>query len=186
MISEQTNKSNAIEVDGVQFQTEMQSIIPVPLWPGANHPVKLGIRVANNTPSHLYFQRLGSLDLLPTLIDSSGNQMEIDVDMWRAGVKGKPYYSVASGANEFFEFESFLSRGFFRPPVAWSIFKLQLKIYSEAGGYFYFRNLKKGKYQLQLTYKGSGNLPELLPEEKALGSVWSGMVTLPFVEFRLG
>lgn len=186
MISGKLSNSNAVEVDGVRFQTEIQSVIPIPVWPGTKYPVKLGIRVTNNTSSHLYFSRLGSLNLLPTLIDSSGNQIDIDVDMWRARVNGKPYYSVAPGANEFFDFESSLSRGFFRPPVAWSIFELQLKFYNEAGGYYYFRALKAGNYQLQILYRGSEQLPELLPEEKATGRVWAGMITIPFVEFQLG
>lgn len=97
--------------------------------------------------------------------------------MLRLRVKGKPYYSVASRKSKFFSFETFLSRRFF---------KLQLKIYNEAGGFFYFRNLNHGKHQLQISYKKTGLLPILLPEKRASARAWAGEVTIPFVDFCIG
>ncbi|MEH1903339.1 MAG: hypothetical protein V7L04_18470 [Nostoc sp.] len=177
MISSESNYSNTVEVNGVSFQTEIQSVILVPLLPWTKNPVKLGIHVTNNTLNYLYFERLDSLVPLPTLIDSNGNLIEIDCDMLRLRVKGKPYYSVASRESKFFSFETFLSRRFF---------KLQLKIYNEAGGFFYFRNLNYGKHQLQISYKKTGLLPILLPEERASARAWAGEVTIPFVDFCIG
>ncbi|MCL1468956.1 hypothetical protein [Argonema galeatum] len=109
---QQLSRSYIVEMNGVQFQTEIQSVIPIPFLPWTKTPLRLGIRVTNDTSNRLYFERLDSLNPLSILIDSRGNAIEIDGDMLRLQVNGKPYYSVASGESEFFSFESFLSRGF--------------------------------------------------------------------------
>ncbi|MBO1346419.1 MAG: hypothetical protein EBE86_002975 [Hormoscilla sp. GUM202] len=172
---QQPSRSHVVEVNGVRFQTEIQSVISVPILPWTKSPVRLGIYVTNQTATPLYFRRLDSLEL--TLIDDVGKAIEIESDILRLRVKGTPYYTVDSGKREFLSWASFIYREFCQ---------LQLKIDNEAGGFYYFNYLKPGKYKLQIDYRGSGKLPELSPEKQASGKVWTGIVTIPFVEFCLG
>lgn len=167
----------AVELNGVRFQTEIQPVIPIPILPWTQSRVRLGIRVTNNTSNRLYFERLDSLQPLPMLLDSSGNVIALDTDIMRLWVKDEPYYIVASGESKFFSLESFLYRRFCQ---------LHFNIYNEAGGFFYFRNLKPGKYQLQLSYTRIARIPLLPTEERASVRAWVGAVTLPFVEFCIG
>lgn len=37
MTSGQTSKSNVVEVDGVLFQTKIQSVIRIPVWQGTSN-----------------------------------------------------------------------------------------------------------------------------------------------------
>ncbi len=182
----ESNYSDAVEVNGVSFRTEIQSVIPIPKLPGGRTPVRLGIRAKNNTSTRLYFERLDSLEPFPTLINPSGNDVDFSTDMLRLWVKGEPYYSVEPGEEVLFALESVISRGYIKPHEAWSVFKLQLKIYIEAGGFMYFCDLKPGTYRLQLSYRNSGQMPIIPSQEQSPGMGWSGAVTLPFVSFRLG
>ncbi|MEL4894004.1 hypothetical protein [Crocosphaera sp. Alani8] len=180
------NRSNPVEINGVRFETEIQSIIKIPILPGRSIPVILGIGVTNKTSTCLYFPRVDSL-MFPNCIDSNNRIIEGDSDMLRPRVKGKPYYLVSLGEREFFSYESFLSRGFFQTPRVMSFCQLQFKFYNEAGGFFYFRNLKSGKYRLQLflSYPEIKTLASLPPSVQNLAIPWTGKATLLFVEFQL-
>ena len=186
MTSIESNYSEAVEVNGVSFRAEIQSVIPIPKLPGGKTPVRLGIRAKNNRSTRLYFERLKSLEPIPMLIDPSGNEVDFSSDLLKLWVKGKPYYSVEPGEEVLFALESVLSRGYIKPHEAWSVFKLRLKIYSESGGFLYFCDLKPGTYRLQLSYRNSGPMYSVPLEEQSLGTGWAGTVTLPFVSFRLG
>lgn len=185
MTSFESNYSDAVEVNGVSFRTEIQSVIPIPKLPGGKTPVRLGIRAKNNTSTRLYFERVDSIRPFPVLVDPSGNKVDFSIDMLRLRVKGKPFYSVEPGEEVLFALESVLSRGYIKPHPAWSVFKLQFKIYSEAGGFMYFCDLKPGIYRLQLSYRNSGQMPIIPSQEQSPGRGWDGAVTLPFVSFRL-
>ncbi|MGJ5631867.1 hypothetical protein [Nostoc sp. CALU 1950] len=177
MTPNESNYSDVVEVNGVSFQTEIQSIILTPPVPWAKKTVRLGIHVTNKTAKCLYFERLDSLARFPNLIDDSGNVIEIDSDILRLWVEGEPYYLVQPGESTFFSLETFLCR---------KLFNLHLKIYNEAGGFMYFNNLKHEKYKLQIFYRGTGQKPILPVEESNSVTSWCGEVTIPFVDFCIG
>ena len=56
---QQLSRSNVVEVNGVQFQTEIQSVIPIPILPGTRTPVRLGIRVTKQHFKSSLFQSTG-------------------------------------------------------------------------------------------------------------------------------
>ena len=171
---QQLNRSDVFEVNGVQFQAAIQSPIPIPILPWRKIPVRLGMFVTNNRSNRLYFNRLNSLRL--TMFDGNDQEILFDSDLWRARVSGEPYYFLETTETQFFSFESTIYRNFCQ---------LQLETDNEAGGFFYFRNLKPGNYQLSISYSNSGRLQGLEQEEEYSGKVWSGTVNIP-VNFCLG
>lgn len=169
--------SSAIEVDGVRFKLEMPETLLTTknLWPGAKKIVKLGIRATNNRSTFLYFERLNSL--YPTLIGPDGKVVEPYSDLMRLRVgKGPLYYSAKPGESALFVLDGTLSR---------KVFKLQLAIPNEAGGFWYFDNLKPGAYQLRFIYLVEQSMLTPQPEEQTLTAVWTGQIALPFVEFHI-
>ena len=165
---QQLNRSDVFEVNGVQFQAAIQSPIPIPILPWRKIPVKLGIFVTNKTSTRLYFNRLNSIYL--KMFDKNGKEILFDSDLLRLRVRGELYYLVETTRTEFFSFESAIYRNFCQ---------LQLETDNEAGGFFYFRNLKPEQYQLSIYYSNSGQLHGWEQEEEYSGKVWSGAVTIP-------
>lgn len=171
---QQLNRSKVLEVNGVRFQAAIQSRIPIPILPWRKIPVKLGMFVTNNTSTPLYFNRLDSLRL--TMFDERGQEILFDSDMLRLWVRGEIYYFLESTEASFFSFESSIYRKFCH---------IQLETYNEAGGFYYFPNLKPGNYQIFICYSNTGLLQGLEKEEEYSGKVWSGTVTMP-VNFCIG
>ncbi|MEC4986268.1 MAG: hypothetical protein SAJ37_09905 [Oscillatoria sp. PMC 1068.18] len=175
-----SNYSDEVEVNGVTFQTEVQSVIPTPKLPFGRIPFKLGIHVTNNTDTYLHFRRIRSIEWSKILSDSDGNEIRSGSDLLRLRVRGQPYYRVLPGESSFFPLTSILLR---------RVYQLDLKMDIDAGGFFYFYNLQPGSYQLQLNYQNSGGvkIPKKSGYEKPSSSTnWSGSVTIPSVEFRIG
>ncbi|MBW4491921.1 MAG: hypothetical protein KME26_02175 [Oscillatoria princeps RMCB-10] len=168
--------SSAIEVDGVQFKTEMpEPVLAVsPKRYDVSTPVKLGIRATNNTSTALRFEQLDSLDV--SLIDEAGNKVHMRSDLLRTGVgSGPKYYSAQPGESALFVLDG---------QIDWVFNQLQLAIPNQAGGFFYFYPLQPGRYQIQLIYRATGR-HVTGPKEQILEKVWTGWVFLPFVEFYL-
>lgn len=168
--------SSAIEIDGLQFKVEMpETVLTIPpRLPGVKTPVKLGIRVTNNTLTKLRFEQLDSLDL--TLIGDDGKEIQFTSDLMRLWVgKGPDHYLAQPGDSAFFVLDGTLS---------WHFNQLQLAIPNKAGGLYYFRNLKPGTYQLGLVYHVS-ELRATHLKEQVLEKIWAGWIAMPFVKFRL-
>ncbi|MEG3967374.1 MULTISPECIES: hypothetical protein [unclassified Microcoleus] len=168
--------SSAIEVDGIQFKTEMPEsvlIIP-PNLPGARTAVKLGIRATNNTSTAFRFQQLDSLDL--TLIGDDGKEIKWRSDLMRTWVgKGPNYYLAPPRDSALFVLDGRLS---------WHWNQLLLAIPNQAGGFYYFYDLKPGTYHLGLRYHiGAPRATNI--KEQVLEKVWTGWIAMPFVDLHL-
>lgn len=169
--------SSAIEIDSLQFKVEMpETVLTIPpRLSGTQIPVKLGIRVTNNTLTKFRFEQLDSLDV--TLIGDDGKEIKFTSDLMRLSVgKGPKYYSVQPQESEFFVLDGML---------AWNFNQLQLAIPNKAGGFYYFGYLKPGKYQIGLRYKVSELKAAYLNKQVLEEKVWAGWITMPFVDFRL-
>lgn len=179
LVQTASHDNKAIEANGVQFKIEMpKPILNVPfLLPGAKTSIKLGIRATNNTSIPLCFQRISSM--FPILKGDNGKIIEPDCDIVRLWVsEGPNYYEAMPGASTFFVLDSKLYRNFLN--------QLQLAIPNEAGGFWYFRNLKLGKYQLHFMYEVV-RAPTTLyqPEDSVSENLWTGCVVMPPIEFRI-
>src|SRR4028119_1173791 len=132
--------SSAIEVDGIQFKTEMpEPVLTIPSkCPGNQTTVKLGIRATNNTSTAFRFQQLDSIDL--TLIGNDGKEIKWSSDLLRTWVgKGPNYYLAQPRDSALFVLDGRLS---------WHGNRLILGIPNKAGGFYYFYDLKPGPYHL--------------------------------------
>ncbi len=174
-----SSDSTAIEVDGVLFKIEMPSVLAIPsrlFRTKAN--VKLGIHVTNKTSIPIKFNQSHSIHV--TLINEDGKEINWLSDMIRPGLGKEPqYYLVQPGESAFFDLEGMLS---------WYWGQLQLAVSNKARGFtacgfYYFPNLKRGVYQMQVVYHRPVSTRRL--EENVLEKVWRGWVAMPFVEFRI-
>ncbi|MEG4969596.1 hypothetical protein QUB11_23555 [Microcoleus sp. B6-A1] len=171
-----SSDSSAIEVDGIQFKTEMpEPVLTIPPnLPGNQTTVKLGIRATNNTSTAFRFQQLDSLDL--TLIGDDGKEIKWRSDLMRSWVgKGPNYYLAPPRDSALFVLDGTLS---------WHGNRLILAIPNQAGGFYYFYDLKPGTYHLGVIYHVSA-LSVTNLKEQVLEKVWTGWITLPFVDLHL-
>ncbi|MEH1903336.1 MAG: hypothetical protein V7L04_18455 [Nostoc sp.] len=178
LVQPASTDSEAIEVNGIQFKIEIpEPVLTIPpYFPGAKTSVKLGIRVINNTQTPIRFERLNSLT--PILMEDDDKALEPDSDLMRLGVsKGLPYYLAMPRESVFFVLDGVLSRNFLN--------KLQLAIPNEASGFWYFRDLKVGRYKLQFIYQVAAPMPIGEPAAQAIENVWTGCIVTPFVELCL-
>jgi hypothetical protein len=96
----------------------------------------------------------------------------------RLWVSERPFnYSAMPGKSAFFALNSKLYRNYSN--------QLQLAIPNEAAGFWYFRNLKLGKYQLSFIYETTAPITRQQLEEPIVEQSWSGCVVLPFIEFNI-
>ena len=168
--------SSAIEVDGIQFKTEMpEPVLTIPSkCPGNQTTVKLGIRATNNTSTAFRFQQLDSIDL--TLIGNDGKEIKWSSDLLRTWVgKGPNYYLAQPRDSALFVLDGTLS---------WHGNRLILAIPNQAGGFYYFYDLKPGTYHLGVIYHVSA-LSVTNLKEQVLEKAWTGWITLPFVDLHL-
>jgi hypothetical protein len=175
-----SSDSTAIEVDGVLFKIEMPSVLVIPsrLFRTKTN-VKLGIHVTNQTSISIKFNQSHSIHV--TLINEDGKEINWLSDMIRPGLGKEPqYYLVQPEESAFFDLEGMLS---------WYWGQLELAVSNKARGltdcgFYYFPNLKRGVYQMQVTYRRPVSRARR-QEEQVLEKIWTGWVAMPFVEFRI-
>jgi hypothetical protein len=171
-----SSDSSAIEVDGIQFKTEMpEPVLSIPPnLLGNQTTVKLGIRATNNTSTAFRFQQLDSFDL--TLIGNDGKEIKFSSDILRSWVgKGPNYYLAQPRDSALFVLDGTLS---------WHLNQLILAIPNQAGGFYYFHDLKPGTYHLGVIYHVSALRATNL-KEQVLEKVWTGWIAMPFVDLHL-
>lgn len=168
--------SSAIEVNGVQFKTEMPDTVLTipPNLPDASTHMKLGIRATNKTSTALYFEQIYSLGL--TLLDDDGKEIQFTDTQrrLRAGT-GPKSYLVQPGESAIFVCDGTLD---------WLMNQLLLAIPNKSGGNCLFAGLKPGTYQIQLIYHVSELMANYL-NQQVLEKIWTGWIAMPCVKFRL-
>ncbi|MFB2977299.1 hypothetical protein [Microseira sp. BLCC-F43] len=145
MTSGESNESNAVEVDGIEFKTVMpERIVQIPPnRPAAKTQVQFRIRITNNTANP---RRFLLFSLLPDLLEI--NRKKIPRSGPNANVTNTPESSdfklLMPG-----ESELFLLQGYFY----WFENKLNFEFMRKDGTYWWFSNFKTGAYWVQLTYE---------------------------------
>lgn len=170
----------AIEVDGIRFEAIAPETVLMLPSRKVKTPVKVGIRITNNTQTNFTFSFYSSL--IPELItpnwqrvDRYGSSNFLKAQLTSDFLLATPEKSI-----------TFFPRAqlFWRKDDLWT-----LKIAIGDGGSWYFDNLKAGRYWLRFAYKNL-NAETRASDEKtkeimSIKSLWRGMVLVPIVELCL-
>lgn len=171
----------AIEVDGIRFQAIAPETVLMLPDKKVKTSVKVGLRITNNTQTNFTFGFYSTL--IPELItpnwqrvDRYGSSNFLKTQLTSDFLLATPEKSVTFFPN---------AKLFWRKNDLWT-----LKIAIGDGGYWYFDNLKAGRYWLRFVYKNSDAetraYDEKTKEIMSIENLWRGMVLVPFVELNLG
>jgi hypothetical protein len=170
----ESNDSNAVEVDGVRFETLVpERVLTIPNRNGAKNHVQFGIRFTNLSPSPYRFI---FFYLLPQLLAPDGQAIHRCYGVNGIKIPQESDFLLAMpGENLTF----FLDAQF-----SWSNHKLRLGGYARNGGVWHFDALKPGIYRVRFTYENRDAVRKIYYGGSIEG-LWTGMVSTPFVSFRL-
>ncbi|MGB8691290.1 MAG: hypothetical protein WCD53_28755 [Microcoleus sp.] len=176
--------NNAVEVDGIHFETLMpeQLLTVLNKRRNAESSVQIGMRITNNTPTPFYFSFYGSF--YPELIMPDGQVQRRGYNTdWMRGPEESDFLLVTPGK----------SLTFF-PDISlfWTNHsQFSLGVSSGYGGSCSFDQLKPGIYHFRFQYYNTSdtipkkNLAGESIESRPIEKVWTGRVDTPFVEFSI-
>ncbi|NCR70023.1 MAG: hypothetical protein GPI93_02035 [Microcystis aeruginosa LG13-12] len=175
-ISSKSADKSVVEVDGVSFETLVSdSVLSVP-QPGAETPVKFGVRITNKKQKPARFARFGIIH--PNLVTEEGRVIPL-----YGGTAGEKmpeesdFPLVMPGESVTFFLEGMLS---------WQNDKLVMGGTDGFGGFWYFRDLKPGQYKFQFIYQYYDAVMQIyLPKEQILEGIWTGKLATPWVNINL-
>ena len=175
-ISSKSADKSVVEVDGVSFETLVSdSVLSVP-QPGAETPVKFGVRITNKKQKPARFARFGIIH--PNLVTEEGRVIPL-----YGGTAGEKmpeesdFPLVMPGESVTFCLEGMLS---------WQNDKLVMGGTDGFGGFWYFRDLKPGQYKFQFIYQYYDAVMQIyLPKEQILEGIWTGKLATPWVNINL-
>lgn len=148
--------------------------------------MQFGIRLTNLLPTPYRFVFFG---LMPELLDSDGKAMQrgYAVNVLQ-GVRESDFLLAMPGESVTFFVDGkvyWYKRGL----VYWYKRQLNLRGRANCGGFWFFHNLKPGTYQVRFTYQNKSPVGEIYQRgerfKELFRDLWTGMVSTPFVEFRL-
>lgn len=168
---------NAVEVDGIRFETVMpERVLTLPeIGSKARTPVQLGIRITNNTTTPLYFNCFDAI--FPSMM---GVNRSYAMD-WLGSARESDFPLALPGESvTFFPGVSLLCLEDER---------CVLLLATDDGGVWQFGTVKSGIYRIQFEYINKvKDLKFYNPEmrrSKRIENVCTGLVSLPSVEFSL-
>lgn len=177
MTSSESNHSNAVEVDGIRFETLVPERMVRLSKYGEETPVQFGVRITNqaSTPYRFELQRF-----LPELSDPHGRLMKIDGLNRNAmrRIEELDIPLIIPGASLDF---------LMAVKIIWySKDCFQLLGDAIYGGIWTFYNLKPGKYQVRLKYENQLPKRKILipPRRTEIEGFWIGQITTPFANLR--
>ncbi|MEH2156354.1 hypothetical protein [Nostoc sp.] len=200
MTSSESNEINAIEVDGVRFETLvpermlclpkknlLQKILSIlefllPIPPGYFSPkysVQLGIRITNNTSTPLRFSFY--FTLFPELVNAHG----------RIPFEGGWISPLSSLESDYLLTIPGESLTFFPDIEIFGIWgnRLGISIPTGNGGTWFFQPLKPGNYQFRFIYNNQNEkettYSSVSRDMNLIEGIWTGEVLTPFVELHL-
>ncbi|MBD2411148.1 hypothetical protein H6H01_10460 [Nostoc calcicola FACHB-3891] len=179
MTSFESNKSNAVEVDNIRFETlvpQQRLIIPLKKENITNF-VQFGLRITNFSSNPYSFKLYG---LKPEVRNSQGRLLKRIYQTNRTvGLDESHFFIVLPGES---------LTGFVDGELRWYLHNNELVMQGQdnIGGYWYFHNLSLGKYGISFAYRSptQSNLNKLF-RPIVIENLWAGKVTTPLVEFCL-
>ncbi|WP_322732451.1 hypothetical protein [Nostoc sp. ChiQUE01b] len=200
MTSSESNEINAVEVDGVRFETlvpermlclpkknlvqrllsNLEFLLPVP--PGYFSPkysVQIGIRIINNTSTPLRFSFY--FTILPELVNAYG-PIPLEGGWIRASASLESDYPLAMPGESVTYFPEIKFFG------TWGN-RFGLSITSGDSGTWFFQSLKPGNYQFRFIYNSPNEKATLYSsvsrDMNLIEGIRTGEVLTPFVELHL-
>jgi hypothetical protein len=174
---------NCVEVDGIRFETLVpEAVLNIPIKEcGTQVGVELaGIRITNNTLNPTLFSFYATVK--PEMIGTDGQVLFRGYfSDWLRQVEKSDFVWLQPGENYIFSLETSI----------WWQENDQIKFVIEVGdgGCHTFLVTNLGTYKIQLNYINAMALVNVYDQEtrewKKIENIWTGMVTTPFVEFRL-
>lgn len=192
VISSESTENNAVEVNGVQFEI----LVPERVWTipsnqsGAETPVKIGIRITNNTQQSVRFTWLDPLMIMGLqIIKPDGKPIQRQGGRDGLFLTGQPQQVacplVLPGNSLTF---------FFDAKLYWLNNILHLGGSDGLGGGWYFSSLEPSTYQVRLIYEnpygvGTCYNPETMNQETYVPDIvqglWTGQAITPLVKVRI-
>jgi hypothetical protein len=188
MTSFEENYSDAVEVDGVRFETAVsERVLTIPaIKPGVYTPVQIGIRVTNNTQNPLCFS-FYFYSFFPELIAPDGQAMQTGYHCERLNIPIESDFVLATPGESVT-----LSRNAI---LVWTWNqkkkrdrKLEFYIPFRDGDFFIFYPLNPGTYQFRLKYEIFRENVESFSEyiePTILQKVWTGKILTPLMDIHL-
>jgi hypothetical protein len=177
MTSFQTSDSNAVEVDGIRFETVVpERSYRLPKY-GEETPMKFGVRITNKT---LIPYRFDLPKFFPEILNPHGKPLQMSFAQ-NATRKVEETDIPLIMPGESFEFLKDAKFSWYSRDC------IVLKGFAFYGGIWSFYNFKPTKYQIRLAYKN------LLPKQKMLlvtgqyevDGFWISTIATPFTRLRL-
>ncbi len=170
----------AIEVDGIRFQAiAPETVLMLPARK-VKTPVKVGLRIANNTQTNFTFSFYNTL--IPEIITPNWQRVDkyYSSNILKAQLTSDLLLAMPEKSITFFPYAQL----FWRKDDLWT-----LKIAIGDGGSWYFDNLKAGRYWFRFAYKNlnaeTRAYDENTQEIMSIENLWRGMVLVPLVELCL-
>ncbi|MBF2007856.1 MAG: hypothetical protein IGS49_21000 [Chlorogloeopsis fritschii C42_A2020_084] len=168
---------NAVEVDGIQFETFMpKQILTIPKkHPDATTPVQFGLRITNLSSTSYRFKFHG---LMPQFQNIDGQLIRLAYNRnVTIPIEESHFLLAISG-------ETLTS--FVNGELYWYGDELVMRGSESMGGFWFFHNLKEETYRVHFTYTGltQSTVARFL-RGVVIENLWTGIVPTPFIEFRL-
>jgi len=188
LTSLEPNDNNAVEVDGIRFEILMpERVLKIPdKQLDTETPVKIGIRITNNTEKPVRFPTFDPFMVIGLgIVGSDGKYLKIGGG--RNLLLNSPQIACPLAAPK----ESLIF--FLDAKLFWQNNQLVFGGSDGLGGAWGFVNIQPGIYQAQFGYVSQRpielscyNYDELKAKgETTIQEVWRGEASTPFVEFRL-
>jgi hypothetical protein len=174
----ESSDNNAVEVDGIRFETLVpERELKIPNIKGVKNSVQFGIRIANNSSTSYRFI---FFHLFPELKRADGQLIKLS------------YARNATKTPTESDFLLLLPQEtltfFINAKFSWRDFQLGLTGYDGIGGVWNLCNLKPGIYSVRFTYENhsqTGKIDEGRTPWRFLEPLWTGVVSTPYEEFRI-
>lgn len=188
LTSFEDNYSDAVEVDGVLFETVVsERVLRIPaIKPGVYTPVQIGIRVTNNRQNPLRFS-FYFYSFFPELIAPDGQAMQtgyycerLNIPIESDFVLATPGESVTVSRNAILVWIRNRKKKRDR--------KLEFNISFRDGDFFLFNPLNLGTYQFRFKYEIFHQSLQAFSkyiEPTILQEVWTGKILTPFIDIHL-
>ncbi|MHC0063647.1 hypothetical protein ACWATR_12065 [Nostoc sp. UIC 10890] len=200
MTSSESNEINAVEVNGIRFETlvpermlclpkknliqkllsNLEFLLPIP--PGYFSPkysVQIGIRITNNTLTPIRFSFY--FTLFPELVNAHG-QIPFEGGWIRASASLESDYPLAMPGESVTYFPEIKFFG------TWGN-RFGLSVASGDSGTWFFQPLKSDNYQFRFLYNNQNEKETMYSstskDMSLIEGIWTGEVLTPFVELHL-
>ncbi len=168
--------SNIVEEDNIYFETIVsQNVLSIPVNKNnAKTPIQLGVRVTNLS-SNPYRFSIFYLGIELKTVNGHNIQLEYARNATRYP-EAADFPLIELGKNFAFLLNA---------DLYWIHNTLVIGGRDKSGGFWTFRNLNPGTYQVQFTYKSEKSRVKLHEGGTIVEGIWIGIATTPFVELRL-